>query len=176
MLVGMMGAGKSAVGEVLAGKLGWGFVDSDVVVEEREGMPVPALFMARGEQFFRDAESAAIDSIGALPGPVVVSVGGGAVLRASNRDALRRLGTVVWLRAQPATLAARVGSAEGRPVLGRETGALEARMVRLVAERRSLYEEVADFVVDVDERSPDEAAAVIASEVAGSVRQGFGQS
>ncbi len=176
MLVGMMGAGKSAVGEVLAGKLGWGFVDSDVVVEEREGMPVPALFMARGEQSFRDAESAAIDSIVALPGPVVVSVGGGAVLRASNRDALRRLGTVVWLRAQPATLAARVGSAEGRPVLGREAGALEATVVRLVAERRSLYEEAADFVVDVDELSPDEVAAVIASEVAGPVRQGFGQS
>ena len=172
VLVGMMGAGKSAVGQALAAKLGWRVVDSDEVVQERAAMSVPELFAARGEDGFRDAESAAINSIGAQDGPIVVSVGGGAVLRERNRDALRRLGTVVWLRAKPATLAARVGTAEGRPVLGREPGALEVRMEKLVSERRQFYDEVADLVVDVDGLSPEEVASLVASELAGVAKHG----
>lgn len=163
----MMGAGKSAVGDVLAAKLGWPVIHSDEVVEARAGMSVPDLFATHGEHAFRDAESSVIVSLISAPGPVVVSVGGGAVLRPGNREALRRLGTVVWLRARPATLAARVGSAKRRPVLGREDGRLEEKMERLVAQRRESYEAAAELVIDVDELSPEEVAGLVVSNLAG---------
>ena len=166
VLIGMMGAGKTSVAGVLAARLGCRALDTDHMVEEEAGMSVPALFVARGERAFRDAESSAIESLVLLPAPTVVSVGGGAVLRERNRRALRRLGMVVWLRARPATLAARVGSADGRPVLGREDGELLETMDKLVAERRPFYEEVADLIVDVDTLSPEEVADIVAAKLA----------
>ena len=160
----MMGSGKTAVAEALAGKLAWPAVDTDHLVERNVGMTVAEFFSAEGEEAFRDAESAAIGSLGALPEPLVMSVGGGAVVRSSNRDAMKRLGTVVWLRASPATLAARVGAGEGRPLLGAgglgEEGAA-VRLLELAEQRRPLYEEVADLVVDTDELSPEEVAGEI---------------
>ena len=166
----MMGAGKTSVAGALAARLGCRALDTDHIVEQEAGMSVPALFAARGEQAFRDAESSAIESFVLLPAPTVVSVGGGAVLRERNRRALRRLGTVVWLRARPATLAARVGSADGRPVLGREGSELEKTMEKLVAERRPFYEEVADLVVDVDTLSPEQVADIVAAKLAGAAQ------
>jgi shikimate kinase len=170
VLVGMMGAGKTSVAGVLAARLGCRALDTDHIVEEEAGMSVPALFAARGERAFRDAESSAIESLVLLPSPTVVSVGGGAVLRERNRKALRRLGLVVWLRARPATLVARVGSADGRPVLGRENSELEKTMEKLVAERRPFYEKVADIVVDVDTLSPEQVADVVAAKLTGAAR------
>ncbi len=93
--------------------------------------------------------------------PLIVSVGGGAVLGPANQQAMQAAGTVVWLRARPGTLATRVGSGSSRPVLacrGRDPGeALE----KLVAERRPYYEQVADVVIDVDGISAEEAAALV---------------
>jgi shikimate kinase len=168
VIAGMMGSGKTAVAEALARRLGWRSVDTDQLVQKDAGMTVAALFATEGEEAFRDAESATIASLGASSGPLVVSVGGGAVVRPGNRDAMKRLGTVVWLRAEPASLAARVGSGEGRPVLG--GGALDAdetagRLADLAEQRRPFYEQVADLVVDTDELSPDEVAGQIVREL-----------
>jgi shikimate kinase len=161
VLVGMMGAGKSTVASVVARWLGWSRVDTDAVVEQRAGSSVAEIFARDGEEAFRAAESAAIAELRHIGRPVVVSVGGGAVLREANRRALRAAGTVVWLRASPATLAGRVGDGGGRPVLaGSGLGAGEA-LEKLVRERRPYYEEVADVVVDVDEISSEEAARLV---------------
>lgn len=168
----MMGAGKTAVAEALAGTLGWRAVDTDHLVEQHARMTVAELFAAEGEEAFREAEAAAIGSLAGVPGPLVVSVGGGAVTRAANRELMRKLGAVVWLRAAPATLASRVGSGEGRPLLGAGgTGAgssgaggaqvTAARLVELAEQRRPFYEEVANLIVDTDELSPGEVAATI---------------
>ncbi len=155
LLVGMMGAGKSTVGGLLAGRLGCPYLDSDAQVEAATGRTVPELFASVGEGAFRVAESTALQEALAGEGPVVVSVAGGAVLDPANRALLRRSGTVVWLRADPATLAGRVGDGEGRPLLaGDAAGAIE----RLDGVRRPLYAEVADVVVDVDDLAPAEVA------------------
>jgi shikimate kinase len=171
LLVGMMGAGKSTVGRLLAERLGWRHVDTDEVVEATTGRTVAQLFAERGEPTFRALESAALagllaDDVPAVAGgavavpseagggavPAVVAVAGGAVLDPANRALLRRSGTVVWLRATPATLGARVGAGTGRPLLAGGTPGEE--LARIDAVRRPLYEEVATVVVDVDGLAP----------------------
>jgi shikimate kinase len=151
LLVGMMGAGKTTVGRLVADRLGCPYLDSDAQVEADTGRTVADLFATAGEPAFREAESAALREALARPGPLVVSVAGGAVLDPANRDLLRRSGTVVWLRAEPATLAARVGDGAGRPLLA---GDAAAELARLDRERRPFYDELADVVVDVDRLPP----------------------
>jgi shikimate kinase len=153
ILVGMMGAGKSTVGRLAAERLGWGYLDSDAQVMAETGRTVPELFAERGEDAFRAEETRVL--VGALSGgqPVVVSAAGGVVLSEANRSLLAGSGTVVWLRANPATLAGRVGSGDGRPLLGEDP----ARAMReLDAVRRPLYASVAAAVVDVDDLAPAE--------------------
>jgi shikimate kinase len=150
LLVGMMGAGKSTIAELAAGRLGWPMIDTDAEVEAVAGMSVAEVFARQGEAQFRALESEAVAALAGGPEPLVASVGGGAVLRPANREALRRAGTVVWLRATPATLVARVGDGDGRPLLA---GGAQGAMERLSAEREALYKEVADVVIDVDDLS-----------------------
>jgi shikimate kinase len=151
VLIGMMGSGKTTVGRELAGRLGWAFLDSDAMVEASTGSTVAELFAERGEDGFRSEETRVlVEAMGATP-PAVVAAAGGAVLSRDNRALLTAGGTVVWLRADPSTLAGRLGSGAGRPLLGDEPA---ARLVELDAVRRPLYEEVADVVVDVDDLDP----------------------
>ncbi len=155
LLVGMMGAGKTTTGHLVADRLGWGYRDSDADVEAATGLTVPELFARDGEAAFRQAEADVLADACADPAASVVSVAGGAVLRPDNRRLIAASGTVVWLRARPETLAARVGDGAGRPLLADDPG--EA-MVRLNAVRSPLYAEVADLVIDVDELPAEEVA------------------
>lgn len=151
LLIGMMGAGKTTVGQDLADRLGWRHLDSDAQVQANTGRSVPEIFATDGEAAFRKEEARALAEAVALPEPTVVSVAGGAVLDPVNRELLRRSGPVVWLRADPATLAERVGSGAGRPLLeGDPAGNIRS----LYAARRPLYESLADLTVDVDGQSP----------------------
>jgi shikimate kinase len=163
LLVGMMGAGKTTVGELFARRLGWRYVDSDDEVEALTGRSVKELFSAGGEQAFRPLESHALAAALEDDEPAVVSVAGGAVLDPANRALLRRAGTVVWLRARPETLLRRVradmaaparvgsGADDHRPLLVSDP---EGALVRLDRERRRLYQEIADVIVDVDDLDP----------------------
>ena len=151
-LVGMMGAGKSTVGQLLAARLGRQFVDLDDLVAERAGWSIPAIFAAEGEEGFRERESRALADVASASSsgraPLVVSCGGGVVLSAANRDVLRSSGRVVWLRASPETLAARVGGGEGRPLLGE----IPLDTLRELADERAVaYEAAATAIVDVDD-------------------------
>jgi shikimate kinase len=148
LLVGMMGAGKTTTGHLLAERLGWAYRDSDADVEAATGLTVPELFARDGEAAFRRAEATVLAEACADPSPSIVSVAGGAVLSEDNRRLIASSGIVVWLRARPETLAARVGDGIGRPLLGDDPA--EA-VVRLDAVRAPLYAELADVVLNVDE-------------------------
>jgi shikimate kinase len=158
LLIGMMGAGKSTTGRLLADRLGWRYLDSDDEIERQTGQTVPEIWKAQGEPAFRAEESRVLGQACTSMVPVVVSVAGGAVLDPANRDAIRRAGLIVWLRADVATLAARVGAGAGRPLL--ETGPAEA-IAHLAAERAPVYAELAELVFDVDRMSPAQVVAEI---------------
>jgi shikimate kinase len=144
-LVGLPGAGKSTLGRQLARRLAKRFVDADHELERKLGVPIPTIFEIEGEAGFRDREEAALAELTALEG-IVLSTGGGAVLRAANRERLKANGTVLYLHAEPAMLWERVRHARHRPLL--QTVDPLARLAELYAQRDPLYREVADHVLD----------------------------
>lgn len=148
----MPGSGKSRVGQALAQLLTWRWVDVDHAVSD----DVPGLIAREGIDAFRAQERRVIASL--RPEDCVVSAGGGAVLDPANRDHLRALGPVVWLRASLETLLERVGRGDDRPLL---QGDPEGNLRRLLAERTPIYEEVATVVVDVDGRDAYENAGEV---------------
>jgi len=156
-LVGLSGAGKSAVGPRVARRLGWEFVDLDDAVAARAGEPIPEIFRRGGEARFRRFEAEATAGV-AGRGGVVVSTGGGWMAR---RDLERSWpGCVrVWLQVEPETAAARLAAAAGsRPLVsGVDPGASLARML---AKRRGAYAE-AEVAVETDGRGPDEVADLV---------------
>jgi shikimate kinase len=159
LLVGMMGAGKSTAGRLAAKRLGWTWVDIDAEIVRTGGASVPELFARHGEAHFRQEEARVLGTVLDRDEPLVVSVGGGVVLDPVNRATLRGAGTVVWLRARPETLIERVHDGVGRPLLVGDTPQDRAETLRrLEAERRPLYAEVADEVIDVDRLRTEKVA------------------
>jgi shikimate kinase len=158
-LVGMMGAGKSAVGAALGRLLRRGTVDSDALVEAAANMTIREIFEREGEAGFRARERAAIEAQAGRP--VVAALGGGAIAQPGMAELLAREGTVVYLRATPRTLAERVGEGAGRPLLrGLDAEGRHRRLAELLAERASAYERAA-LVLDTDHSSVEEVAAAI---------------
>lgn len=150
----MMGSGKSSVGRALADTTGWEFVDNDALVERATGRTARQLLAERGEDAMRDAESAALHAGLSLPPPVIVAVAAGTVLDRDDRARLAREQPVVWLHAPASVLAARAVGSSHRPWLEDDP---ERWFERTMAERRPLYEEIADVSVDTAVTSPDEA-------------------
>jgi HAD superfamily hydrolase (TIGR01509 family) len=160
LLVGMMGSGKTTVGELLARRLGVPYVDNDAVLAAQTRMSPDEILKANGVESLRRAEAKALSQALAGDADSVVGVAAGAVLDAANRSLIRGAGRVVWLRGRPETLIRR--SAESglghRP---RFAGDMAGWIKRETEARAPLYAEVATEVVDVDERSPDEVADAI---------------
>ena len=149
-LVGMMGAGKSTAGRLLARRLKREFHDTDHEVERRCGVKIPLIFDIEGEKGFRAREAAVVAELTARP-EVVLATGGGAVLDPASRRLLAERGTVVYLHAPPAALYERVRQDRNRPLLA--IADPEARLAQLYAERDPLYREVADIVLDTGRQS-----------------------
>jgi len=149
-LVGMMGAGKTSVGKVLARHLGKAFYDSDLVIETRTGVKIPIIFELEGEAGFRAREAAVIAELTALEN-VVLASGGGAVLDPRNRELLKARGTVVYLRASVNELWNRTRHDRNRPLL--RTADPHARLCELHAQRDPLYREVADLTMETGSQS-----------------------
>ncbi|MGO1561493.1 3-dehydroquinate synthase [Actinomycetales bacterium JB111] len=158
VLVGLPGAGKSAVGRHLAKILGTAVTDSDDLIEERSGRSIPDLFAAAGEEHFRDLERDVIAEQLAR-GSGILTLGGGAVLDPVTRAALAARRTV-YLRVSPEQALARVGSGGTRPLLAGDPAA----RIRLLAEQRApLYGEVATWTVETDGRDLTDVAEEIAA-------------
>ena len=154
-LIGMMGAGKSAVGRRIAAHLELDFVDTDDAVAARAGASISELWDGHGEQAFRELERVEVAAI-ADRDDAVVATGGGVVLDGGNVAAMRRSGTVVWLDAPPGVLAARVADGCGRPLLAGDAGA--GRLAGILAERLELYAAAAHVRVDASGDDPDRVA------------------
>ena len=149
-LVGLMGAGKTTVGRLLAKHYGCVFYDSDHEIETRTGVKIPVIFEIEGEAGFRKREEAAIADLTGLSG-IVLATGGGAVLSAANRDRLRENGVVIYLRGMPEHLYERTRHDRNRPLLQTENPL--AKLRELFKQRDPLYREVADIVVDTGRQS-----------------------
>ncbi|MBU3055149.1 shikimate kinase AroK [Pseudomonas indica] len=151
ILVGPMGAGKSTIGRLLAKELRFPFKDSDKEIEQRTGADIPWIFDVEGEQGFRDREQAMLAELCDLGG-VVLATGGGAVLRPENRQALRAGGRVVYLHTSVAQQLDRTARDRNRPLL--RTADPGAVLRGLMEIRDPLYREIADIIVETDERPP----------------------
>ena len=116
VLVGMMGAGKTAIGRALSAELDVPFLDSDVELEAAAHMSIAEIFERDGEAFFRDRETEVIERL-LQSAPAVLSTGGGAFMSERNRDLIGRFGVTVWLNADLQTLWGRVKSKDTRPLL-----------------------------------------------------------
>jgi shikimate kinase len=166
VLVGYRGTGKTTVGRMVAQALGWPFVDIDPLVEQRAGLDIAAIFARYGEAHFRDLESTVIADL-ADTDPVVISAGGGAVLRPENVQHLRCGSLVVWLTASAETLHKRIAgdvtTAQRRPNLTVLTGIDEIR--HLLQVREPCYRSAADVALNTETFSPGQVAERILEHV-----------
>jgi shikimate kinase len=158
VLVGFMGSGKSSVGRLLARALGGRFVDTDKLVVERAGMPIPDIFAHHGEPWFRRAETGALRSlIGGIR--LVVATGGGVVTIPENVAVLKELGFVVWLTASEEVIWSRVSRNKNRPLLHTDNPRETVR--DLLEKRNPLYDAVADLKIETTELTHAQVAEKI---------------
>ncbi|MCS7459396.1 shikimate kinase [Paenibacillus doosanensis] len=156
VLVGFMGTGKSTVGKTLASRLGWKFVDTDALIEERQGMSISDIFATAGEKAFRDIESETIAIT--LDGTrQVIATGGGAVLAEQNRKVMQARGWVVALTADAETIISRVSQDQNRPLV---QGDVKERVHTLLETRKHAYD-FAGKRIDTGSLSVEEIVAEI---------------
>ena len=144
-LVGLMGAGKTSVGRILARRMHKTFVDSDHEIEHRTGVRIPVIFEIEGEVGFRKREASVVHELVQQPN-IVLATGGGVVLDSENRRVLRATGTVVYLRAAATELWLRTRHDKNRPLL--QTGDPLGKLEELHRLRDPLYRETAHLVID----------------------------
>ncbi len=149
-LIGPMGSGKTTIGRHLAKSLEREFIDSDHEISRRTGADIPWIFDIEGEAGFRERERAVIDDLTQRQG-IVLATGGGAILALENRKALASRGFTIYLTASIEQLFKRTAKDRNRPLL--QTEDPQARLEALMLIRDPLYREVADLVVDTDDRS-----------------------
>ena len=157
VFVGLMGAGKTAIGRRVATTLGLPFTDSDHEIESVSRMTIPDLFERYGEAEFRSLEQRVIVRV-LESGPQVLSTGGGAFMNAQTRDAIAAHGLSVWLKADIDILLDRVSKKQNRPLL--KNADPRAVLEKLMAERYPVY-----ALADVTVPTRDERKEVIAAEV-----------
>lgn len=156
ILVGFMGAGKSVCGRLLARRLGRCFIETDEMIVAREGRSIPDIFTTDGEARFRQLEADAVESLRLKSGEVIAT-GGGLPCREGRMEALRELGTVVWLAGDVSALHERAGRRGGRPML---VGRAFEDVERLYREREPYYRR-ADVTVDTSGLGPDQVVAKV---------------
>ena len=154
-LIGYRGTGKTTVGRLLAERIGWTFLDADVVLEAAAGQSIKEIFAAEGEAGFRDREAQNLREL-STRSQCIVATGGGIIVRDGNRRVLKDTGFVVWLTASVDVIATRVAAdpstGERRPNL---TVGGTVEIAELLKQRESLYRDCADLEIDTNGRSPE---------------------
>ncbi|MDA8126062.1 MAG: shikimate kinase [Deltaproteobacteria bacterium] len=159
VLMGYRCTGKTSTAKALANLLERPFVDTDALIEERQGRPIPEIVAEKGWPGFRIAETAVILDLAAADG-LIIALGGGAVLELANVAALKKNGFFVWLTADPETICARMGKDEAtgttRPSLTGKTSREEIAAV--LAVRTPLYQRLAELTIDTTALGPEAVA------------------
>ncbi len=163
ILIGFMGCGKSSVGRRLAGMTGHCFVDTDDLIVQSEGVSISEIFATKGEDYFRDLEQRALEELIGSCG-VILSTGGGLILREANRETLKKIGLVAWLDADAGVLFERASRSGKRPLLQTENP--RETFDTLLADRKALYESMATFRIDSTHLNHDEVAESLLKEAA----------
>jgi shikimate kinase len=143
--IGLMGAGKTTIGKLLAKQLGKTFFDTDQEIEKRTGVKIPVIFDLEGEQGFRKRETAVIKDLSQQQN-IIMATGGGAVIVAENREYLKTNGTVIYLRANVQDLWHRTRNDKHRPLL--QNVDIRVKLEQLFTERNPLYTQTATHIVD----------------------------
>lgn len=154
ILIGFMGAGKSAVGHRLASLEGMDYLDCDELIEQSAKMSINDIFAKKGEEYFRELETATIKTLQDYDN-FVISTGGGMVLRQENVKLLKEIGPLVLLWAEPDTVYQRVKRETHRPLL--KVADPRAEIEKILARRKPIYERVADHQVDTSKMTVEQA-------------------
>lgn len=165
ILTGFMGCGKSSLGIRLSYKMKMPLLDTDKLIEKKQGCTISELFKEQGEEKFRELETACLKEIGTHKGSYVIAVGGGLPVKEENRRLLKELGMVVYLRIRPETVYERLKEDTTRPLLQGENPM--EKIKELMAQRSGFYESGADLVIDVDGVDTDD----ILGEIVGNYRK-----
>lgn len=159
ILCGMMGAGKTTIGIKIAELTGRRWYDTDGLIVDKHGK-IADIFEYYGEAHFRKLETEIVKEL-AKKDNLIISTGGGLVLKSENNTVLQENGKIVFLRATLETLAHRLKVDGERPLLQTSTENIRDRLARLMKERTPVYEHVADYIVDVDGKTPEQLAQEI---------------
>ncbi len=161
-LIGYRCTGKSTLARLVAERLRWRWIDADAEIERRAGKSIAAIFAEDGEPAFRDLEAEVIAEL-ARRDRLAAATGGGAPMRPESRRVISGSGTVVWLRAEPTTILARLRAddrtADRRPPLS-NSGPLE-EIMQILEARSPIYKQLADVTIHTDRRKPAELAEEI---------------
>ena len=151
VLIGFMGCGKTALGRWISQNVNMSFYDTDEYIVSKQNREIVDIFATDGETFFRDLETEAIKEMSEKITDSVISVGGGLPLREENRELLKKLGIVVYLRATQDTLVKRLDNDTKRPLLAGKD--IRGKINELMIQREQIYETTAQIIVDTDDRS-----------------------
>lgn len=154
-----MGCGKSTVGKNLALKLGYEFLDTDQMIEEKVGRSISSVFATEGEEFFRKLETKTIKELNDFCEKKVISVGGGLPLREENRNILNELGMVIYLKAEPDTIFKRVKDDKNRPLL--QTKNPKETIINMLHNREEKYRQAAYLIITVDGKTIEDVVKEI---------------
>jgi shikimate kinase len=162
ILIGYRATGKTTLARLLAERLGWDWIDADVEIERRAEKSIARIFAEDGEPAFRDLEAEVIADL-CRREQLVLAAGGGAPMRPESREAMRASGKVVWLKAQPETILARMSTdattATRRPDLT-DKGPLE-EITHLLEHREPVYREACHVEVDTELKTPEQIVSEI---------------
>lgn len=159
ILIGYMGCGKTTIGIKLSYKERVAMIDTDKMIEQQYGKSISDIFATEGEAAFRQMETDILKNILEYKDRYIISVGGGLPLRAENRELLKKLGNVIYLRAKPDTIYERLKNDTTRPLLQCENP--QKKITEMITERSPIYEEAATAVVDVDGKTFEEVLSEV---------------
>ena len=154
VLIGYMGSGKTTIGQALADKLSYQFLDTDAYIEEEQNTTISHIFTEYGEEYFRNMETATIENLEKNTNHSIVSTGGGLPLRERNGAVLQKMGFVVFFSVKKETVLKRLEGDTQRPLLQGDN--VVQKMEEMLHFRNPIYEYTAHLKVEVDNKTVEE--------------------